>query len=142
MNKEKYTKEQKIDYINRCVKFKGKKISKSQLKTWPDSKIDAICERFADDFKDFIKNPPVKLTKFYIEATDKQGDRVTMEASYFDAETCEKSMASDGYKIARIVPARGHHICMYCNGIADGAQKDILCDDCRDMFGHYSYYEL
>lgn len=36
----------------------------------------------------------------------------------------------------------GKHICKYCYGIADGPDEDVLCKECRDVFGHTFYSEL
>lgn len=35
-----------------------------------------------------------------------------------------------------------HHICKYCGGIANGKEVDLLCDSCREIFGHAYYSEL
>ena len=35
-----------------------------------------------------------------------------------------------------------NHICKYCGGIAKGDCEDLLCDDCRMLFGHTLYSEL
>lgn len=34
------------------------------------------------------------------------------------------------------------HICKYCGGVAKGTYEDLLCDDCRMLFGHSLYSEL
>lgn len=34
------------------------------------------------------------------------------------------------------------HTCKYCGGIAEGTCKDILCEDCKECFGHTLYSEL
>ena len=34
------------------------------------------------------------------------------------------------------------HACKYCGGTAEGAYEDLLCADCREMFGHSLYSEL
>lgn len=36
----------------------------------------------------------------------------------------------------------GRHECLYCGGLADGEDEDVLCDDCRETFGHTYYHEL
>lgn len=45
-------------------------------------------------------------------------------------------------KLIRMVSDRDHHICRYCKGIADGRHADLLCDNCRQTFGHALYSEL
>lgn len=39
------------------------------------------------------------------------------------------------------IPSRSH-ICKYCGGVADGANKDLLCKPCKDVFGHDLFSEL
>ena len=34
------------------------------------------------------------------------------------------------------------HICKYCGWVADGTDDDLLCKDCRGLFGHSLYSEL
>lgn len=34
------------------------------------------------------------------------------------------------------------HVCKYCGWIADGADDDLLCSECRMDFGHAFYSEL
>ena len=37
---------------------------------------------------------------------------------------------------------KGKHVCKYCGGIAEGTYKDLLCEECRECFGHALYSEL
>lgn len=39
------------------------------------------------------------------------------------------------------IPA-GHHLCGYCGELTVGANEDILCSDCKSVFGHTRYSEL
>ena len=41
-----------------------------------------------------------------------------------------------------IIPAKGKHICGYCHKVTDGSDKNLLCDRCRELFGHSFYSEL
>jgi len=45
-------------------------------------------------------------------------------------------------KITAVYDANNHHICKYCGGIANGIDEDILCKECRDVFGHAFFSEL
>ena len=47
-----------------------------------------------------------------------------------------------GYTVKKIVPSKEHHRCKYCNNIVPGKYDDLLCDDCRETFGHTLYSEL
>ncbi len=34
------------------------------------------------------------------------------------------------------------HLCKYCGEIAEGEYADLLCAECRELFGHALYSEL
>lgn len=34
------------------------------------------------------------------------------------------------------------HICKYCGKIADGTDEEVLCKECRELFGHTFFNEL
>ena len=34
------------------------------------------------------------------------------------------------------------HICKYCGWVAEGADEDLLCSECRTDFGHAFFSEL
>lgn len=36
----------------------------------------------------------------------------------------------------------GKHYCKYCGDIVEGENEDVLCDDCKQLFGHSLYSEL
>lgn len=36
----------------------------------------------------------------------------------------------------------GKHYCKYCGNIAEGENEDVLCEDCKQLFGHSLYSEL
>ena len=55
------------------------------------------------------------------------------------------AVTSDGkpLRLIRIVSSRNRHICKYCYGIAEnGSNEDLLCDECRSIFGHTYFSEL
>ena len=45
-------------------------------------------------------------------------------------------------KVVNVYDANRYHICKYCGQISKGANKDLLCEDCREIFGHSLYNEL
>lgn len=45
-------------------------------------------------------------------------------------------------EIIAVHDANTHHICKYCGGVAKGIDEDVLCEECRDVFGHAFYSEL
>ena len=36
----------------------------------------------------------------------------------------------------------GKHLCKYCGDIVEGEYEDILCEDCKETFGHSLFSEL
>lgn len=44
--------------------------------------------------------------------------------------------------IINVYDGNTHHICKYCGEVAKGIDDDILCENCRDTFGHAFYSEL
>ena len=57
-------------------------------------------------------------------------------------ELCIANFELMGVDIIEIADAKHTHLCPYCSGIANGTDHDLLCDDCRSVFGHYFYSEL
>lgn len=47
-----------------------------------------------------------------------------------------------GIPIVNIANARTNHPCQYCGRITKGNYKDLLCDECKEIFGHSLYSEL
>ena len=45
-------------------------------------------------------------------------------------------------KVLDVADANTHHICQYCGDIAQGIDEDVLCQECREIFGHAFYSEL
>ena len=133
------TKTQKINFINERVLVKGKRISKKELRMWNDKNINALIKKFSKEFTEWLNTP--KLIKFLIDGKkDNSGYSYTYKAE--SEEKCREIFTNEGIEILRIAPAAGNHRCMYCDNISYGTQKDILCENCREMFGHYSFYEL
>ena len=135
--------EQMISFIHdNLVDKNGKKPSKKELKTCSDTTLRKICDRFADDFAEYVKNPPVKLQNFFAECTTKDNKEVTVEQKAVDLEDCKRILKESGYTYTKLVSAKGHHLCKYCWRIAEGSYKDLLCDECKRTFGHSLYSEL
>lgn len=45
-------------------------------------------------------------------------------------------------EIIAVHDANTHHICKYCGSVTKGIDEDVLCEECRDVFGHAFYSEL
>lgn len=137
------TRTQKIAFINERLRNKdGKRIPKTKLKDMSDKFLDETCERFADAFQDYLANPPIKLTRFFAEVSSADGKDYTLEGKAENIEAYKEMLINDNYTVTKIVPAKGHHVCKYCGSVTDGSQSDILCEDCREIFGHSFYSEL
>ena len=53
---------------------------------------------------------------------------------------CQKHYPSEG--ITKVCDGNNHHICKFCGGVAKGIDEDILCEKCRELFGHAFFSEL
>lgn len=140
---EKVDRKTKENFIHDCLEVKGKKIPKKTIKQLDDEHLDKLCAKFQQNFETYVNNPPVKLTKYFADVVKKSNNKkFTIENRFENMDACKKHLENEGYEIVKIVPARGHHLCEYCKGIVDGSDKDILCDECIDVFGHFRYSEL
>ncbi len=132
------TKAQKVDFIYKNFTFKGG-MTKKKLSMYPEEALDKLINDHKKDFEAWINRP--KMIKYLVEG-EKDGQRYTWEWDAADEKDLLKQLKSDGITPGKFVTKKGNHICMYCQGIAEGTQKDILCSECRETFGHYSYNEL
>lgn len=135
------TRTQKIDFIYHNFTRKGKRITKKELNDYRDAEIDYIINTYSneDEVLKWVNRP--KAIKYFVEAT-KDGKPLTFEVKATDENNLRKLFQKENMDIEKYVVAKGHHICKYCGGIADGTTKDVLCGDCRETFGHYLYSEL
>lgn len=84
------------------------------------------------------------LTKF--EVNEKTGDMLLKNPNYA-ASILEDINKQDGtdYVVTEteIINITGKHICEYCRtNIVEGDYEDLLCDECREIFGHPLRSEL
>jgi len=82
-----------------------------------------------------------KAQKFMVDG-EQNGKEYSWDCEYSSEEECRKAFEAEGIKINKIVPRKGHHRCKYCGGIAEGTMTNLLCEDCREIFGHSFYDEL
>jgi hypothetical protein len=54
----------------------------------------------------------------------------------------QRSNAFKDTTVLDVVDANIHHICKYCGDIANGTDENVLCSECRELFGHAFYSEL
>lgn len=139
MNK-KITKQQKRDFVWECVSFKTRKMTKTDIRKMPDEVLDKLINKFEKEFTEWLQQP--KLIEYLADCIDPAGKTVGYKVSATNKEEAKAYLKKEGNKVLKIAPKKGNHLCMYCGSIAEGTQKDILCEECRSIFGHYSFYEL
>ena len=84
----------------------------------------------------------VRRTTFYVDVKDPNGKKLVMDCSATTEEGLRDYLENEGYTVNKIIPKRGHHLCGYCGAIVNGTNKDVLCEDCQDVFGHTYFHEL
>jgi len=137
----KATKSQLVDYIYNNFTRNGKKIPK---KTLNESSVEVLeriiikndCQK---KLEEWINKP--KTIKFMVDGI-KDGEELAWDCEYSSEDECRKDFENEGIKIIKIATKRNHHRCKYCYGIANGKETNLLCDECRRMFGHIYYDEL
>ena len=137
----KVTKTQLVDYIYNNFTANGKKIAKKTLNGYSTEILKNIiakhnCEK---QLEAWINRP--KMIKFMVDGIQ-DGEPCSWDCEYPSEEECRRVLEEDGIKVDKIVTQTNHHRCKYCGCIAEGKDKDILCEDCREVFGHTFYSEL
>lgn len=82
---------------------------------------------------------------FFIYADDEDGEYI--QTVHFERDTpsevARRSVEKQLHiKVKKIRVADNKHLCGYCGEIVNGTDEDVLCDECREMFGHTRYSEL
>ena len=70
----------------------------------------------------------------WFETADKRTDKEILKA--MQAQEPEQKWL----RITRV--PKDKHVCKYCYGLAEGTYEELLCQECREMFGHSLYSEL
>ncbi len=84
-----------------------------------------------------------KMINYLVVGTDKAtGKEYCYDAKAPNQTELKKNFAANNIKVNAVKRADQAHFCKYCGGIADGTYEDLLCEDCRMMFGHSLYSEL
>lgn len=136
-----YNRKKAINYIRANFTNAGKKITKKELEAKSDLQLQSIiivnkCEEKYDKWVD-----PATLTKYFVQGVDNDKD-YTYETYGKSREDVKRKFRSEGINVVQIIEARGRHICKYCGNVVDGTDKNVLCCECSDEFGHYLYSEL
>lgn len=74
-----------------------------------------------EDFNSVIKCPKGTTPKEALEAINNNGEEHFTKIRLLEED---------------------EHTCKYCGNIAKGTYEDILCEECRECFGHTLYSEL
>ena len=85
----------------------------------------------------------VETRDFISETTLSKSEKIDISMSNKELLTLLQSQEQfKGIPITNIVNARTHHQCKYCGRITKGSYKNLLCDECKEVFGHSVYSEL
>lgn len=132
----------KIRFIHENFRSKtnGKKIPKSKLSQLSDADLDALIAKAQPMYEQFLRT-----TDYIVSITEKDGQ--TTEWNNWEAESeneIREALDSEYSNLERIqiAEAKNHHFCKYCGTVTEGANKDVLCSECHDLFGHNLYSEL
>lgn len=141
MNELNATKAQIVDFIHHNFRRDGKKIPKKTLNSYSDAVLGEIIRKnnSEDSLKAWINRP--KMIKFMVEGIQ-DGVNKSWNCEHPSEEACKAAFEEEKIKVTKIVTAKGNHRCRYCNGIAEGVNKDLLCESCRELFGHSYYSQL
>ena len=135
------TKSQMVDFIHSNFSFiGGVKVKKRDLSGKTKEELVKLIHEngWEADFKTYLSTA---LIKFFVDGIE-GGKEYAWDCTSDSEESVRKSLEKDGIKIIKIVPAKGHHRCKYCGSIAEGSDRNLLCEDCRELFGHSLYSEL
>lgn len=135
------TKAQLVDYLYNNFELNGSKLTKARLNNTPYESLMKIitnnnCE---EELEEWINKP--KMEKFMVDGIS-NGKEYSWDTEAENEEECRKAFESEGIIVKRIANKQNYHRCKYCNGIAEGKQSDLLCDKCRETFGHTLFSEL
>ncbi|WP_342982144.1 hypothetical protein [Ruminococcus sp. 2227st1_E6_2227SCRN_220401] len=135
------TKTQMVDFIYSNFSFIGGiKVKKRDLLGKSKEGLTEMIQKngWEADFKKYLSTA---LVKFFVDSIE-SGKEYAWDCTADSEESIRKSLEKDGVKIVKMVPAKGHHRCRYCSSIAEGSDSNLLCDDCRELFGHSFYSDL
>lgn len=90
------------------------------------------------------------MNKYFVYVSTVEGKHFTVECFAKNMKEAEnlftgKEILDDNgnkYTLEKIFSAKNKHVCKYCGTVTEGSDKNLLCDDCRDVFGHTFYSEL
>lgn len=137
----KATKTQIVDFIYNNFRIGGRKPTKKRLNECSIETLERIIinNNCQAELTAWINRP--KMIKFMVDGIQ-DGEHYSWDCEYANEEECRKAFEDDNVEIVKIAPKKNHHRCKYCGSIAEGKDTDLLCEECRECFGHYYYSEL
>lgn len=139
------TKKQLVDYLYQNFTFKGG-MTKKKLETYPIEELEKVVTKNnkEKDYEKYLKE--LNYPKFFVDVKIDEKlmayDNLKAKDEKEVKKIIEKDYPNSQIEILKIVNARGYHRCKYCQEITKGSNKDYLCEECHETFGHYLYSEL
>ena len=82
------------------------------------------------------------MMRRYLVHVSKEEKEFILMVDSPNKDTAVNELTNLGWGIMKIIEESKAHLCKYCGEIVEGTDSDILCDDCRELFGHVFYSEL
>lgn len=80
--------------------------------------------------------------KKYNADVEKDGKKLGLEVFAPNLKEAKECLVRDGFILKTIASANCSHFCKYCGALVLNDFEDLLCDKCREVFGHALYSEL
>ena len=71
-----------------------------------------------------------------------QDKNIQFEVEASGKTSVKKTLEDRGFVVLGIETKSNHHFCKYCGNIAESSSDDLLCNECRERFGHMRYSEV
>ena len=156
------TKNQLVDFIYASFNFKGG-MTKKRLREYPLEKLEKVITKnnsgtlhsvilykvitknnYEEKYKEYLKS--LKYPKYFVDANidgkDLCFDGLKAPNKDIIEDILKKDYPDVKISITKIVLNKNNHRCKYCGEIVEGTNKDYLCEECCEVFGHHLYSEL
>ena len=133
------TRKNRIRFIHetKISNYTGKAPTLKSLNEKSDNYINAVINADRASYENWLS------TEVYLVIGEQNGTSYMWDNWRADDDKGLKASAqASEVKLIDFATAKDHHFCKYCDGIADGKNKDVLCTNCREIFGHSLYSEL
>lgn len=139
------TKNQLVDFIYASFDFKGG-MTKKRLREYPLEELEKVVTKnnYQKKYKEYLKS--LKYPKYFVDANidgeDLCFDGLKAPNKDIIEDILKKDYPDVKISITKIVLNKNNHRCKYCGEIVEGTNKDYLCEECCEVFGHHLYSEL